>query len=299
MEKSPKISVVVPIYNVAQYLPECLHSIFIQSFRDFEIILVDDGSTDSSGQICDEWAERDSRICVIHQKNQGLSAARNLGIDMSTGEYIIFLDSDDYWKDKDVLRIIVERLILFESDVLCFNFEKTGDRICQRVYFPDEVSMPLEIETYDSFEYLSKHDLWIACAWNKVIRRELFKGGKLQFKEGIISEDIDWCMRLALLAESFDFVNCVVVCYRQREASISKCVTYKKVVMLLDSIKLCLDLFDAAYNTERAELLKPYIAYQYGTVLSNISMIGDRKQEKAIIKKSGTLSISLIMVAKS
>ena len=91
------ISVIVPVYNVEKYLPECVESIISQTYGNLEIILVDDGSTDRSGKICDEFAEKDSRIVVIHQKNSGVSAARNRGLDVCKGDYISFVDSDDYY----------------------------------------------------------------------------------------------------------------------------------------------------------------------------------------------------------
>ena len=96
MTERPLISVIVPIYGVEKYLEQCLDSILNQTYRQLEIILIDDGSTDRCGEICDRYASRDSRIKVIHQTNQGLSAARNVGMDMATGEYISFIDSDDY-----------------------------------------------------------------------------------------------------------------------------------------------------------------------------------------------------------
>lgn len=91
------ISVIVPVYNVEKYLPECVESIISQTYDNLEVILIDDGSTDRSGKICDEFAEKDSRIVVIHQKNSGVSAARNRGLDLCRGEYISFVDSDDYY----------------------------------------------------------------------------------------------------------------------------------------------------------------------------------------------------------
>lgn len=96
----PKVSVIVPVYNVENYIRKCLDSIISQTLKDIEIILVDDGSEDNSGKICDEYAEKDSRIIVIHQKNNGLSNARNTGLNIASGEYIGFVDSDDYIKSE-------------------------------------------------------------------------------------------------------------------------------------------------------------------------------------------------------
>ena len=214
MESSNVFTIVIPVFNVIEYLSQCVQSVLLQEFYDYEIVLVDDGSTDGSGECCDELARHDNRIQVIHQENQGLSAARNTGICAAGGKYVMFLDSDDYWKDKTVLNKISERLFKTHPDVLCFNFEKTDGITAQGVNFQSIGSMPVGIKAEDSFRYITEHDLWIACAWNKAIRRELFRDGKLCFRENITSEDIDWCMRLALLAESFDYIEDVIVCYR-------------------------------------------------------------------------------------
>ena len=95
MNENAKISIIIPVYNVEDYLPQCIDSILIQSYKNIEIILVDDGSTDASGRICDDYAKSDNRICVIHTKNGGQSRARNIGIDSTKGEYITFVDADD------------------------------------------------------------------------------------------------------------------------------------------------------------------------------------------------------------
>ena len=103
----PKVTVIVPVYNVEQYLRRCIDSILAQTFGDLELILVDDGSADSSGVICDAYAEKDSRVKVIHQKNSGVSAARNTGLDAAEGEYIAFVDSDDH-VDPDYLAALLQ-----------------------------------------------------------------------------------------------------------------------------------------------------------------------------------------------
>ena len=105
---TPLVSVIVPVYNVAPYLEQCLDSIVNQSYRNLEIILVDDGSTDKSGAICDRYAEQDSRIQVVHKENGGQSSARNVALDMMTGEWVLFVDSDD-WIELNTLELLLEQ----------------------------------------------------------------------------------------------------------------------------------------------------------------------------------------------
>ena len=117
-----EISVIVPVYNVEKYLNKCVDSIINQTFKDIEIILVDDGSTDSSPKICDDYTKVDSRIKVVHQKNSGLSAARNTGIRQSSGKYLAFIDSDDYIS-KDFCEILYNSITREKADVSCINLE--------------------------------------------------------------------------------------------------------------------------------------------------------------------------------
>ena len=116
LNELPCVSVVIPVYNVEKYLIRCLESVILQTYRNLEIVLVDDGSTDNSGKICDEYAERDSRIKVIHKENGGLSDARNVGIKSASADYIVFIDSDDYVKNVYV-QSLVEIALRYDVDI--------------------------------------------------------------------------------------------------------------------------------------------------------------------------------------
>lgn len=285
MDYCPIFTVIIPVCNVANYLTQCVDSVLKQDFKHYEVILINDGSTDESGKICDEFAKQDTRIVVIHQKNKGLSAARNMGIENAKGEYILFLDSDDYWHDSNVLNIIYSRLNVSNADVLSFNYMKFCDTVFERPYFRRDNDMPLYELEKNSLEYQVNNDLWIACAWNKVIKRNLFYQGKLHFNLGITAEDIDWCLRLALCAEKFDFIANVIVCYRQRKTSISKSITVQKMDMLIDNIEICLSLLENEKRIQKVDILKPYIGYQYGTAVYLVSSISDKKECNRLMRR--------------
>lgn len=138
---APKISIIVPVYNVEKYLRRCLDSIASQTFNDWECILIDDGSPDNSGSICDEYAEKDSRFRVIHQKNAGVSAARNAGLDAARGEWIGFVDSDD-WIEKDCYEILIEIATRERADVVRFNFKNYDftKQFQKGEFYPNEYS---------------------------------------------------------------------------------------------------------------------------------------------------------------
>ena len=133
-----KISVVVPVYNVEKYLDRCVESILVQTFQDFELILVDDGSPDNCPQMCDNWAERDSRITVIHKENGGLPDARNYGINAACGEYITFVDSDD-WVEKEFLETLYKGITENDADVVQCNYQHVYATRTERHYFEPKV----------------------------------------------------------------------------------------------------------------------------------------------------------------
>lgn len=263
-----KFSIIIPVYNVEKYLDECVQSVLDQTFRDYEIILVDDGSRDSSPARCDSWAMKDSRIRVIHQQNQGLSGARNTGIAAAAGEYLMFLDSDDWWRDAGVLETVARRLEQTRADVLSFSYQKIYGNRPDPSYFGDQADAPADMGPEESMTYVMEKGLWITGACDKAIRRTLTRDYDLAFRPGIISEDVDWTLRLALCARRFDFINEVVFLYRQRTGSISHSVSLSRVEGLCANVEECLRLLTAA-APEKAEMLKRYVAYQYLPVLHN------------------------------
>ena len=283
MEQSIKFSIIIPVYNVQDYLVQCVDSILIQSYRNFELILIDDGSPDQSGEICDRYAQQDKRVRVIHKSNAGPSDARNTGIDQSSGDYLIFLDSDDFWTGSTSLLEVAEKLLCSHADVLCLNFCKTDGYHDAPPYFSTVASMPVQTLPSNSFTYLIRNGLWTACAWNKVISAHLFHKCDLLFRTGITSEDIDWCIRLALCADSYDYNSTPIICYRQREGSISKATTITKTRTLFENIKECIRLLEQSQNPSKEELLKPYLSYQFATLLIHTAKIENPSARKEMI----------------
>lgn len=187
---NPFISVVIPVYNVEQFLEECVDSVLSQTFQDYEIILVDDGATDNSGAICDEYTKKDNRIKVIHRKNGGLSAARNTGLDAANGEYVYFLDSDD-WLKKETLETLVHLAKSDNSDVVFFD---------AFVFFTDCEEDPnvYKYERSKKYETANGQKILISLLATDeyrtavplmLFRTQYLKNNKLRFKEGILHED--------------------------------------------------------------------------------------------------------------
>lgn len=195
---TPTVSVVVPVYRVEKYLDKCVGSICAQTFADFELILVDDGSPDNCPALCDAWAQKDSRIRVIHQKNGGLSAARNAGIEAALGQYLLFIDSDDYI-EPDMLRQLVCAAQRSGAKMTLCNL-RYEDELGIPFLYPDFSSVQDAILDRNAFwnGYYSSQSAYYVVAWNKLYRRELFTSlrypvGKLHEDEYVLQELVDQC----------------------------------------------------------------------------------------------------------
>ena len=218
MKQSPRISVIVPVYNVAAWLPRCVDSILAQTCENLEILLVDDGSADDSGRICDAYAEKDPRIRVIHKENGGLSSARNAGLDLASGEYIGFVDSDD-WIEPEMYAEMLARMEKYDAQLVCAGRcdvdGGTGEKtrgLC-----------PEREECISGEELAGRIFLWDHCdssACDKLYRRELFDG--IRSPEGKTCEDIPVTYRLALKARRAVLCDRPFYNYFHRSGSISK-----------------------------------------------------------------------------
>lgn len=274
-----RFSVVIPVYKTEEYLDCCVESVAAQTYRDLEIILVDDGSPDGSGAMCDAWAQRDSRVKVVHQENGGLSAARNTGIRNATGDYVLFLDSDDWWADKGVLERLAEHLERTGADVLSFNYRKSYDGKLEPPYFRAELPSSEKAET---LEEMMRRGYFVTGACNKAIRRTLLMENELFFRTGITAEDVDWTLRLALRGETFAFANVCVFIYRQHGASISHSMTPRKVENLCGNVRECVRLLESA-APEKAEILKPFVAYQYGVLMFDTAILPAAQRSRELM----------------
>lgn len=208
MDGNLKFSVIIPVYNVEKYLKECVESVLKQSYLNYEVILVDDGSTDSSGAICDSYSKTYKEVSVIHKKNGGLSDARNAGLDVAQGEYIVFVDSDD-WIEPDALNnfnqcldntevtkpdIIITRMT---ENYMSNNSEKTNDE-CFYEYLHEEVFTK---ERAIRWQCCKTQDTWPAP--KSVYSREFIESNALRFAVGRLHEDLDWTSKCMVYASSF------------------------------------------------------------------------------------------------
>lgn len=208
------ISVIVPIYNVEKYLNRCIDSILHQSYSDFELILVDDGSPDKCGEICDKYAEKDERIIVIHKEKGGLSDARNKGIDWSfensNSEWITFIDSDD-WVHRDYLKTLLDSTLNFNSKVSVCEFLETDK------YIEDDFTCKEE-KFVNTEEFYVTKNVNAVIAWGKLYKKELFRD--IRFPFGKIHEDEFTTYKVLFKCNNIVFITSPLYYYYQRNDSI-------------------------------------------------------------------------------
>ena len=213
MSETPLISVIVPVYRVEKYLDRCLQSITGQTYRNLEIILVDDGSPDNSGAICDAWAARDSRIRVIHKENAGAGAARNTGLDVATGEILSMIDSDDYLEVhmyEHLLSLMTEDVDIAECDI-CWT---------ERDDLPMEDGTQAETRVYDVKEAMALHirdEIFCQTPPNKLYRIKLL--GDTRFPEGNLIDDEFFTYKLIGNARKLARSSACMYAYRQQPGS--------------------------------------------------------------------------------
>ena len=210
-----EVSIIVPVYNVEKYLENCIQSILNQTFKNFELILVDDGSTDNSGKICDIYEKKDSRIKVIHKDNGGLSSARNAGIDIAGSKYIGFVDSDDSIHPKmyEVLYNLIEK---YKSDISCCNYKYTYD-ISNQNHEELNLNEVIEMSNIESIEKLYDKDLGVklVVAWNKLYHKRLFDN--IRYKVGRLHEDEFMAHRILYNSKKITYVDNELYYYLQEK----------------------------------------------------------------------------------
>lgn len=274
------ISVIIPIYKVEEYLRECVDSVIGQSYSDLEIILVDDGSPDCCGAICDEYAEKDSRITVIHKKNGGQSEARNVGLDMATGKYVCFVDSDDYI-EKNAIKELVEYAERWHADIVFFNAEL--------VFETDNTNLKtmkhsINYDTFSGTEILrtefENNDVQTPAVLNFFNTDFLRKEG-LRFKKGIYFEDLLLTVQSYIRSDKVYYLNQSLYCYRIRANS---SMTSSPDKRHFDGLLSCVNIFrkeiDKCSEYSKKSALELGIIYAANAYLELYCRLGRKERKK-------------------
>ena len=247
------ISIIVPVYNVEQYLDECVNSIIKQTYTNLEIILIDDGSTDTSGKMCDEYAGKDERIKVVHKENGGLSSARNAGLDICTGEYISFIDSDDY--------VEIDFIGYMYRSLQSNNVKMLGCK-WRFVFLNGKIEEEEKtlIEQNESQKDFFKNLLYGKRAigqWAYLFKKEIFNN--LRFKEGVLFEDSDIMYKIVNKCDKIAISNKQLYFYRFRQGSITNSMFDERKIYLIEAsdnmCKFVLDKYPDLYRAVASKMV--------------------------------------------
>ncbi len=281
-KKEALISIIVPVYKVEEYLNKCIDSILNQAYKNLEVILVDDGSPDRCGEICDEYAQKDDRVRVVHKQNGGLSDARNAGIDAATGEYLMFVDSDDYIHPEMAAKLY-EALARDEADMALCNFlyvDENGEKTDEE---NDNSPIKDEVLTRDEAfcKALRSYKKWYyVVAWNKLYKKEIFKTlrfpyGKVHEDEFVIHKVLGACAKISCISDPLYY-------YVQRTGSI---MSAEYSVKRLDIVEAFFDRTE--FFLERNMREEAIRAYDMGIGFLRIGyrkLKRDDKNVKSILK---------------
>lgn len=269
------ISIIVPVYNLEKYIAQCLESVLKQTFKEFEIIVIDDGSIDNSSQVIKKYQKKDKRVKYFYQENKGLSKARNTGLEKSAGEYIIFLDGDDFWLKIDFLDKIKKLINQSSPECIIFKSIKFYEKL--NIYEKNKNKFDYSLLDKKSikevFNILNVNKQPIACAWNKCIKKDVLIKNNIKFIEGITAEDIDWNIKLFLNLEKIAGLNDIVHSYRQqRKGAITTQFNEKRIRDVFYNIK--------SWANKQGDLNKEinsFLAFHYTALLLQISNIKNKE----------------------
>lgn len=272
-----KVSFILPIYNVEKYLSECVESILVQTYSDFEILLVDDGSPDNCPALCDEWARKDDRIKALHKPNGGLSDARNYGLEHAQGNYVVFVDSDDFWVNKDCLENLMNVVDVHpECDFIGFNcsyYYYDTKTFKKWVAYDESLSKPTDKDTVLCSLIASGTFPMSACL--KIIKRKSLSEINLHFIKGLLSEDIPWFIDLLEGAKKCMFINDYIYAYRQGVVgSISNSFSVRNFNSILRIIDNELQKLEGrTFNEKTKDYIKSFLAYELCICLGGLGQL--------------------------
>ena len=279
---SALFSIVIPVYNVKEYLAACVESVLSQTFTEYEVLLIDDGSTDGSGEICDELCKTSDRIRVIHQKNGGLSEARNTGIRNAKGDYLFFLDSDDFLSTPTALEELAAPLQKTNPDLLLYStteYAEDGKTILFSHGNPP-ISEQTLYQAEDVLDALYEAgDIWVTMAQTKLLRREFCLQKGLFFQSGIYHEDDEWISRVLAANPTLSVSSSAVYGYRHRPNSIVTTTDTKKIEKrILDRISIGASMLQSNQAKDHPTFCR-YAARYFWGALCQIKTLPKERQK--------------------
>lgn len=281
---TPIFSIIIPIYNAEQFLTDCVESVTNQSFENYELILVDDGSTDSCPHICDALAAENNHICVVHKENGGVASARNAGMDVANGQYVMFIDADD-WLGENALNILNEHIDKKKDDiVVCSRYIGISDSGDDEVVVFSEAQIK-ELQNLDYYHIrVSCQNLSSMCF--SIYKRDFLNNNKIRVNENYsLGEDTDFFFRALVQSDSISVCDCLIFKYRDNKSSLSHSYNYDNLKSILC---VCAErIHDLEKNSPvTISLNKAYefFALKFLRFGIKISKIKDKEQKKELYK---------------
>lgn len=277
-----KVSIIIPIYKVEKYLRRCVNSILEQTYRNIEVILVNDGSPDGCPAICNDYIRKDCRVKVIHKKNGGLSDARNVGTNAATGEFIMYVDSDDFWCGSDCLQKLAEEVRRTpECDFIGFNcsyYYPSSDSYKAWIPYNDRLLSGTNVE--DTIISLVRSGTFSMSACMKIIRRSFLVDNNISFCVGIYSEDIPWFIDILLAAKYVRFINIYMYAYRKENVnSISSSFSEKSFSDRLNMLPKEIQKINEAQLSDTCKAaLFSFWAYEYCILSGELQFFGRQQR---------------------
>lgn len=272
----PHVSVVIPVFNVERYLRQAIESVLRQTESNWELILVDDGSTDGSEAICANVAERDARVQALHQTNAGAAAARNRGLSVARGDWILFLDSDDFYLRDDAMERLLNAAAKSDAQIVCFDSRRMrGDERAS------DANTPAGVPQLNVWEIV-RENRYTSSPCLKMIRRALFEQHPLDFETGMVCEDVEWSLRLLLTGAPLVYLSEALYGYRIRSGSVTQTVSNKHVQDLLHAVEQCREDCLACGDEALRKLGLTYTAFQYCTLLVNLRLSKNRVERRVV-----------------
>lgn len=269
----PIISIIVPIYNVGKYLPKCIESILNQTFKNFELILVNDGSTDNSGVVCDDYAKKDTRIKIIHKSNGGVSSARNAGLYVAKGEYIGFVDPDDYI-DKNMYEKLYRLCIDNNSDIAICRFNREINGKIQNKERTEEI---IELNNMEAMNELFKGNLYRFSLCNKLFSKKCFND--VLFPEERIHEDLSTTYKLFANSKKAVYINYCGYIYVRRENSILTSTYNEKRLQAFIAWDEIIEFIDKNYYEIIEQVIATFTYWCVDNILYILNQVNNSKKK--------------------
>lgn len=280
-----KVSIIVPIYNLEHYLRQCLDSCINQTLRDIEVICVNDGSIDNCSEIINEYAIKDNRIKIINQDNQGLSIARNHGMDIAQGEYILFLDSDD-WLALDCCEVAYNQAKENNNDFICFSYyncDNNGEIINHTDF--NKLKNIIKNKQINPKSVKDSHYIQSAFVWNKIYNRRWLNDNHIKFIK-MEWEDLPFTIMAFINSSSFSLINKPLYYYRNREDSLTKRVSIKGAIK-----SKTIPLTYILKTEDNKNLLKTYMNYYFASLFWWYKKLPNNRNEKLQYKELMMMSL--------